>query len=113
MNSKTKELLQLLQDHPDRELIFMYPEEGSDHYYTLGQPKRIILDEYTIVDDTVWFRFDNQDELFDHIAEEIAERHFSEFPLSEEQNEWVNQQAKKRIEQLEWKKAIVVYIEPA
>jgi hypothetical protein len=113
MNSKTKELLQLLRDHPDRELIFMYPEEGSDHYYTLGQPKRIMLDEYTIVDDIVWFRVDNQDELFDYIADEIAGRHFNEFPLSDEQNEWVNQQARKRIDQLEWKKAIVVYIEPA
>lgn len=113
MNSKTKELLQLLQDHPDRELIFMYPEECSDHYYTLGQPKRIILDEYTIVDDTVWSRFDNQDGLFDYIAEEIAGRHFNEFPLSDEQNEWVNQQARKRINQFEWKKAIVVFIEPS
>jgi hypothetical protein len=113
MSNKTKELLQLLQDHPDREIIFMYPEEGSDHYYTLGCPSRIILDQYTTIGDRVWFRLDNENELFDHIAEEIADSHFSEFPLSNEQNEWVNQQTRKRIEQLAWKKAIVVFIEPS
>jgi hypothetical protein len=113
MNSKTKELLQLLQDHPDRELIFMYPGECSDSYYTLGCPKRIILDQYVVIDERVWLRFEDQDELFKHVAEEIAGRHFSEFPLSDEQNEWVNQQAKKRIDQFEWKKAIVVFIEPS
>jgi len=112
MNSKTKELLQLLQDHPDRELIFMYPEENAGYSYTLGGTSRIILDEYVTIDDRVWLKLEDQDELFDHIAEEISERHFSEFPLSEEQEEWVKQQTRKQIEQFSWKKAIVVFIEP-
>lgn len=112
MSNKTQELIEILKANSERELIFLYPEEGSGHPYTLGHPSNILLDEYVILDDRVWLRFDDEDELIDHVSENIAESNFKEFPLTEEQEEWVDRYAKAHIENLNWKKAIVVYIYP-
>lgn len=111
MSNKTKELIEILIENPDRELIFMYPDEYSDYAYTLGYPDRILLDEYVTIDERVWLRC-NENVLFDKVAKNIADSNFTDFPLTDEQEKWINEQTIKYIENLDWKKAIVVYIEP-
>lgn len=108
--NKTSELIEKLKEHPDRELVFMYPDECSDHYYTLGSISKIMIDEYVTIDERVWFKNENWDELYDDIADRIADDLYTQFPLSEEQEAEVNALAKKEIEQLNWTKAIIVFI---
>ncbi|MDF2854212.1 MAG: hypothetical protein K0Q87_63 [Neobacillus sp.] len=109
---KTLEVIEKLKDYPDRELIFMYPEEGSDHYYTLGQPSKVLVDEYVTIDGTVYLKGD--EDVAETLADGIADELFSyeNFPLSEEQNKEVDEKLEKVIAELDWKKAIVVYIQP-
>lgn len=110
--NKTYELVHALKEHPDRELVFMYPEEGSDHYYTFGQPSKVLVDEYATIDDRVWVKSD--EDLLDSMADEIADEMFSyqHFPLTEEQHSQVDKELNERVNNLNWKKAIIVYIQP-
>lgn len=48
--------------------------------------------------------------MFEEIADSVAEDLYTEFPLTNDQSAFVEKQAKKKIESLAWKKAIVVYI---
>lgn len=110
--SKTNELVDLLKEHPDRELIFMYPDECSDHMYTLGAPSTILIDEYVSIDERVWLKSADETELLDDVADNIADELYTQFPLSEEQEAEVNKRAVEQIEKMNWKNAIVVYIKP-
>lgn len=111
--NNTQKLNQFMQDNPDREVIFMYPEEGSDHYYTLGKPSKVELDEFVVTDEKVWFKSD-EDSLREDVADIVADDLFSykDFPLSEEQEKQVDIKADEIIGKMEWKEAIVVYIQP-
>lgn len=87
---KTKELKQIMSENPDRELIFMYPNEGSDHTYTMGHPSRILIDEYWVDEERVWLRGNDEDNLHDHIADRLADEMYTKFPLSDKQEKIVN-----------------------
>lgn len=99
-----------MSENPDRELIFMYPNEGSDHTFTMGELSNIIIDDYYVDDERVWLRNREEEELHDYIADRLADDRYTKFPLSDEQEKIINDQAKIEIEKLEWKEAIVVYI---
>lgn len=108
---KTKELLETIAKHPDHELIFMYPEDGSDYFYTLGHVGKIYVDEYTTLDDRVWLRDKDGDELFDHIADQMADDHYPTTTLlSEEEIMILDHETEDVISALEWTKCICVYI---
>lgn len=108
--NKTQKLIELLNEFPDRELIFMYPDEGSDHHYTLGYPSKILIDDYVTIDERVWLRNEDEDELFDDIADNIADESCNKFSRNEEQSVKINAQTKQKIRVLGWKKAIIAYI---
>ncbi|WP_254068403.1 hypothetical protein [Brevibacillus sp. 7WMA2] len=108
--NKTNELIEKLKEHPDRELIFMYPDDCEEHSYTLGSPSKILIDEYITIDEKVWFKDEDSDDLFEEIADSIADDLYTQFPLTELQEEEVIKQAEARFDQLDWKKTIVVYI---
>lgn len=108
---KTKELLEAIAQHPDHELIFMYPEDGGDYYYTLGHAGKIYVDEYVTFDERVWLRDNNVDELFEQIVEQMADDHYpTTIHLSDEEIEKLEQEAKDVISALEWTKCVCVYI---
>lgn len=108
---KTQELIELLKENPDRELIFLYPEEHSEWYWTVGNPKRILFDEYIILNDRIWLK-SNEDEMYDEIFDNIALEIFDKLPLTDEQLEQVDLATKEFIKTRNWKKAIIVYIAP-
>lgn len=113
MKKKTQELIEILKKNPDRELIFLYPEDGSDNYYTLGYPSKIVIDEYYVDDDAerVWLRENNAGEMFDHYADMIFDELYpNETSLNEEQEEIVNKKTEEFINGLNWKKCICVFI---
>ena len=111
MSNKTQELIKIITEHSDRELIFMYPDEGSDHAYTMGYPVKILVDEYWVDDERVWLKYDNEDELFDCIADRIFDIEYPDIPYAnDEQIKEIEALTQKEIDEIEWKKAIVVYI---
>lgn len=111
MINKTQELIDILKSNPDRKLIFLYPDEGSDYPYTLGYPTKILIDEYTTIDERVWLRFENEDELFDEIADEVFEELYPDVQCADDkQAANIDAITKSRIDQLNWIEAIVVYI---
>lgn len=89
--SKRTMLINALANHPDHELIFMYSEDTSDHSYTLGEATSVRVDEYTSFNERVYFMNDDYEE------------------LKEEMEETENTNL---LAELEWKKAIIVYVNP-
>jgi len=47
----TKKLTKLIAENPNVEVVFMYPEEHSDHSYTFGKMYKVELDEYVLMDE--------------------------------------------------------------
>jgi len=108
---KTQELIKILNENSDRELIFMYPDEGSDHSYTMGYPSQILIDEYWVDDERVWLKHDNEDEIFDHYADNFFDELYpKEKFANDEQEKVINEKTKEFIDSQDWKKCICVYI---
>lgn len=112
--SMTKELIELLKEYPNHELIFMYPDEGSDHSYTIGKPSLILVDEYWIDDDRAWLRDRDEDAMFDHYADNIFDELFPTGHIAnEELIKIIDEKTEEFIEKQNWKKCICVYIQPS
>lgn len=108
---KTQELIEILKNNPDRELIFLYPDECSDYSYTLGYPVKVIIDEYFVDDERVWLKHYNADEMFDHYSYYFFNELYPNEPYAnEEQEEIVNKKTEEFINVLNWKKCICVFI---
>jgi len=109
----TKKLTKLIVENPNVEVVFMYPEEHSDYYYTFGKMYKVEVDEYVIMDEKVWWKSD-ETSIFEEMADAIADDFYSytDFPLSEEQEREVDKKAEEIISKMDWKKVIVVYIQP-
>ena len=113
--SNTEKLLKLMKENPDREIVFLYPEEGSDSYFTFGEPSTVKLDEYVETSDgRAWLSEDADEELLDNTVDSVDDELFHErnYPLTDEQYEKVEKEASNRIKKMDWKKVIVVYIQP-
>lgn len=111
--SKEQTLFMLLQEHPNREIIFMYPSDDcSDYPYTRGSISRILIDEYVTINDRVWLRGWDEDELFNYTCDEIFDELFPNIKtiLHREEEEAIELEACKRIDSLNWKEAIIIYI---
>lgn len=115
MSDKTKELIEIIDKHPDHELIFMYPEDNSGWRYTLGHPTRIVVDEYwdDPKNERVWLREDDKIELFEDYVDRFYDSLFvNEEELSHEQDIYLEHYTNNYIKERPWKKCICVYIEP-
>ena len=112
--NKQQKIAWAIENHPDHELIFMFSNEGTeDHAYTLGGASQILIDEYACIDERVYLM--NQD--FDELKEEIEENQWlSHFEgndtLSKEQELSLAELVKEELNTIQWKKAIVVYVDP-
>lgn len=107
---KTQELINTLKENPDRELIFMYPDECSEHGYTMGYPSQILVDEYWIDDERAWLKYEDEDEIKERYGELIAVDMYTDFPLSDDEENIVDGKLDVFINNIEWKKCICVYI---
>lgn len=109
--NKTNELIATLNKHPMHELIFLYPNEGSDHPYTMGHPSKIIVDEYWVDDERIWLRYEDEDEMFDHFGDNIfCDLYPNEPYANDEQIKVIDRKMKEFINSQNWKKCICVYI---
>lgn len=111
--TKREMLAYALANHPNHELIFMYSDESSDHAYTLGEATSVRVDEYTQVEERVYFMNGDYEELKDEIEEAIWDTKFnSKNNLSEEEKVEMSRLTKAELAKLEWKSAIIVHVNP-
>lgn len=99
-----EELLNLIKENPDLEILPMVSTECvcDDYFsYWTGKWGKARIDEYWIEDERVCFKSVDEDYLFDKIYDEID-------PLipDDKAKELVQQE----LNQIDWTKAIVVYI---
>jgi hypothetical protein len=112
--NRTEELKEALLYHPDHELIFMYPEESSDHPYTLGTPVGVKIDKYWTDDDKVWLYKKDFDDMMDHYTDVFSDKYYASnrMTLTDEQYERLEEEAEDFVENQSWRKCICVIIQP-
>lgn len=110
--SQQIKLTKLLSQNPDREILFMIDNDmvNEDYAYTLGGIKSICLDEYVLEDERIYFKDKDEEELVDEYASNIWEEKYHSKSLTDEEDQVLQTEAQQRFDQLQWKKAIVVYI---
>lgn len=109
--NKTEELIETINKYPEHELIFMYPDEGSDYSYTMGYPDRILVDEYWAGDDRVWLRYDDEIEMEEHYVDTVFDDLYPHVQATNEgQDKIIEKKIKEFIGKQEWKKCICVRI---
>lgn len=105
-----QKLAKLIIENPKLNVKVMYPDEGSDHYYTLGKISKVEMDEYTVDDEHVWFKND-LDTLIERIEDDIMYEKFQNASkLSNEQWKLLDKLVEERLGFFTWEKVIVVYI---
>ena len=105
--TKTEEFLKLVKENPDLPIIpFVNSEVCADdsYAYWIGSFGRSEVDEYTLFNDRVIFKGDGD-------AEEILSDYYCDEPEYENvSDEEFSKAMEKKVEELEWIKAIIVYI---
>jgi len=113
MSDKKDELAALIKQNPNHELIFMYPDEVSDHTYTMAHIKKIVVTKYwDDLNGNIWLEED-----FELAVEHYRESIFDdlspyEHNISDEQLVTADRKTEKFINNQDWKECICVYIHP-
>lgn len=104
-------LKEAIKKYPERELIYMYPENNSDYYYEMGRTAEVLIDRYWEDNGRVWLEEDQRDELEEHYECIFYQDMFeSGEELSEEKEDDLMKKVREHIKNQEWKECICVYI---
>lgn len=105
---KIMNLLELVKANPDLEIIPMVDSEvgNPDYSYTTCKWGAARVDEYYIEDERIYFRSIDMDELVEDAINDMFD------PGDGVGDEEMERQAAAVIDAYEWKKAIVVMIDP-
>lgn len=107
-------LLELVKENPELEIVPMVSDEigGTDYKYYLGAWGTAEIDEAYHLDDRIYFRSEDEGELYEGYADNI---YLDDFPsqkiLSDDEIERIDEKAVKLVKGLPWEKVIVVKIE--
>lgn len=110
MNKNIKELVELIEKHPDRKVIAMVKFEvvGSDDFSRwLGHIGKIGLEEIYYSDERVYYKSNDWDELLEEIQDNIYIDK-REYGITDEELERL---AEEEINKLEWQKVIIINID--
>lgn len=110
MNKNIKELVELIEKHPDRKVIAMVEFEvvGSDDYYRwLGRIGKIKLEEIYQSDERIYYKSNDWEELLEEIQDNIYIDKREDGITDDE----LERLAEEEIDKLEWQKVIVVNID--
>lgn len=102
MNKHIKEFVRLVNENPDVEVICMVNSDicNGDYQYNCGDIEKPRLDEYCNYGDMIYFQ---RDEVIEQVVDELEDT------LSDDE---AYADAKFVVDNMEWKKCIVVYVEP-
>lgn len=108
----TADLGELLTRYADREVIYMVDNDtyNEDYPSSMGYGNKILIDEYTIEDERVWLKGEEEDDFLEKIEDDIWELEYNEKELSDEEEVELKAKAKASFKSYAWKKAIIVYI---
>src|SRR6185312_9734508 len=107
------ELIKLTQQYPDLEIVPMIDNDlGGDEYsYYMGKWGKPDIEEIYHEDERIYFRSDDEEELVEKKMDIIFdEEYVTHQYLNDEELKVVADRATKQVEELEWEKVIVVYI---
>ena len=103
-----KNLLQLIKENPGIEIKPMIDSEviADDCFsYWCGSWGKAKLDEYWVSDERIYFKEND----FEDLVQEFVDNNYEDYTsLTDEELEKV---AKEKVNNYEWKKAILIYIE--
>lgn len=112
--SNIEELLKLVKENPDLEIVPMVETEvccGDDFNYWMGSWGSAEIDEVYHLDERIYFRSDDEEELVDNKLDRIMEE---EYPkrvyLNGEEYATVYKQAEQFVKDLPWERVIAVQI---
>lgn len=112
---RIKHLLSLIKENPDLEIVPMVDNEvcGGDDYSTwCGSWGESRVDETYSSDERIYFRSIDDEDLVDQYADNIFDELFpNRMSLNDDESEIVNKKAIEIVNNLDWKKVIVVSIE--
>lgn len=112
---RIKHLLRLIEENPDLEIVPMVDNEvcaGDDYSTWCGSWGESRVDETYSSDERIYFRSIDDEDLVDKYADNIFDELFpNRMSLEDEESETVNKKAIEIVNNLDWKKVIVVSIE--
>lgn len=105
--SKIEVLLKLIKENPDLEILPMVDNEvgNSDYSFNLGSWGKASVEDYYIGEELIYFKSEER------LEEDVYCRLENENPSWSD--EYLEEQLEKEMAEIEWQKAIVVYINPA
>ncbi|MEK3956080.1 MULTISPECIES: hypothetical protein [unclassified Psychrobacillus] len=108
-----KELFRLMQENPQMEVIPMVYEDviGEDYSSYQGKLGKVSLEQYYSTDERIYIRSKDEEELEEYMSE-LLEQDYEEFgkaPGVKEVN--FELMLSNRMEKIEWKEVILLYIE--
>lgn len=107
MSERALELVNLIKENPDLEVIPMVSShcvEDDSYGYWLSKFGCAKVDEYHCSDERAYLKSCDEEDLIEKYTDEYDEGH----PTNEEE---IERWAKEKVDNLPWKKAIIVFIE--
>lgn len=107
-----KNLLKVMQEHPEREVVFLYPEEGSDDAYTRGYPSEILVTDYITYNDRIliWEKGDGYETLKEDVTDVVWEEVYGNQEMTKEMEDEMYKEVDTRVAKMDWIPAIIVYL---
>ena len=107
-NKNIAELLKLIQENPDLPIIPMVDGEAvcDDSGYWVAAWGKAVIEEFIINPKHGDMMFKSDDDVFDTLEKWLSAEEFEKLPEDEAE-------CRQYYEKLPWKKAILVYIDPA
>lgn len=104
--NNVNELLELIKENPELEIVPMVDSEvgGGDYSYYKGEWGSAEIDEYHCLDERIYFKKHD----FEELVEDYIDNNYEYYRnLGDDELQEI---AEREASNLEWKKAIVVYI---
>jgi len=116
MKKYTVKLIELIKKNPSLDILPMVDsdicEYDYDYGYYMGDWGNTSVDEVYMLDDRVYLKSEDRHELIEKAWEEIFDNNGYKFlnDLTDEEQKRIDRQAETDVENLPWKKVIVVKI---
>lgn len=105
----------LIIEHPTLPLFPMVSQDlfSDDFNYTLGKIKNPRVDEYYTLDERIYLRSKDEEQLVDAIADDLAGETYDDGIVPKDKQTEFEGAVQHIMQTIEWTKVILVFIEPS
>lgn len=106
-------IFKAIQEHSHLPVKFMYPNEGSDFDYTLGDIQSSNIEKIWIDDERVWILSQDEEELISYLEDSVYYDMFdgmNPYHMSDEQLDEMNKKAQQLFDEIPWEEVILIYL---